>query len=105
MESETDHFRIEMLKSRLGKLTGKVANIKVGGASQTEQSEIKYRIEDALNATRSAIEEGIVEGAGTALLRCSESLDSTGAIKEYAAGIEIVKQALSAPFKKIISNG
>lgn len=105
MDSETDNFRMEMLKSRLGKLTGKVANIKVGGASQTEQTEIKYRIEDALNATRSAIEEGIVEWAGTALLRCAESLTTTNAIKEYAAWTNIVKQALSAPFKKIISNG
>lgn len=105
MDQEKDSFRLEMLKSRLWKLTWKVANIRVGGASQTEQTEIKYRIEDALNATRSAIDDWIVEWAGTALLRCSAKLESDSPIKEYSAWVEIVKNALSAPFKKIISNG
>lgn len=103
IESESDSFSIEKLKDRLSKLTGKAANIKVGGASDTEQTEIKYRIEDALNATRSAIEEGVVEGAGTALLRCSEiELENKG--REYSAGFKLVLDAIRAPFKKIINN-
>ena len=113
LKDEKDTFRIEKLKERLGKLTGKIANIKVGGASQTEQSEIKYRIEDALNATKSAIEDGIVEGAGTALLRCSENLNVMTIEKmveedkgrEFSAGIDIVRRAIQAPFKMIIQNG
>jgi chaperonin GroEL len=102
---EEDSFRKEKLKERLWKLTGKIANIKVWGASQTEQSEIKYRIEDALNATKTAIEDGIVEWAWTALVRCIDSLNIDSVNREFDAWVDIVKQALSAPFKKIISNG
>ena len=106
LDQEQDTFRKEKLKSRLGKLTGKIANIKVGGASSTEQTEIKYRIEDALNSTKSAIEDGIVEGAGTALLRCASSLDKIVSVnREFDAWVSIVKMSLSAPFKKIITNG
>ncbi len=104
LKSEKDHFRIEKLKDRLAKLTGKAANIKVGGASDTEQTEIKYRIEDALNATKSAIEEGIVEGAGTALLR-SSNIDFESNGREYDAGFKLVLEAAKAPFKRIIKNG
>lgn len=103
LDWETDSFKIEKLKARLWKLTGKIANIKVGGASQTEQTEIKYRIEDALNATKSAIEDWIVEGAWTALLRCDINLQPVG--REFDAWVDIVRKSLSAPFRKIISNG
>jgi chaperonin GroEL len=105
MDGEKDSFKIEKLKERLGKLNGKVANIRVGGASEAEQSEVKYRIEDALNATKLAIEDGIVEGAGTALLRSSELINLDPVNREYDAGVAIVKKSMQAPFKKIISNG
>lgn len=105
IEWEADPFRSEKLKERLGKLNGKIANIKVWWASSTEQSEIKYRIEDALNATKSAIETGIVEWAWTALLRCSSSLSLEAVSREFDAWVEMVRLALAAPFKKIISNG
>lgn len=101
---EKDDFIKEKLKDRLSKLTGKAANIKVGGASDTEQTEIKYRIEDALNATKSAIEEGIVEGAGTALLRCS-NLEFEQRDREFDAGVRLVLDSIQSPFKKIIKNG
>lgn len=104
MEWEKDHYRTEKLKERLSKLTGKAANIKVGGASDTEQIEIKYRIEDALNATKSAIEEGVVEGAWTALARCSQLIDLEEGSPEFNAGVKIVKNAMTAPFKRIIKN-
>jgi len=105
LNQETDSFRKEKLKERLGKLTWRIANIKVGWASTTEQTEIKYRIEDALNATKTAIEDGIVEWAWTALLRCSQNINLTSVGSEFDAGVEIVKKAIQAPFKKIILNG
>lgn len=105
LSNETDPFRIEKLKERLGKLTGKIANIKVWGASQTEQSEVRYRIEDSLNSTKSAIQDGIVEWGGTALLRISEKLNPIdGEWREFNAGISIVKEAIRSPFKNIINN-
>ena len=103
-KDEKDIFKIEKLKDRLGRLTGSIANIKVGGASETEQTEIKYRIEDALNATKSAIQEGIVEGGGVALLKASLLKREDLSNKEYDAGIEIVLNALSKPIKKIVDN-
>ncbi len=104
LKDEKDLFIVSKLQERLGKLTGSIANIKVGGASETEQVEIKYRIEDALNATKSAIEDGIVEGGGVALLKCSkfEIEDST---KEFTAGVQIVMNALKVPLETIVSNG
>lgn len=105
LNDEKDTFRIEKLKDRLGRLTGSIANIKVGGASETEQIEIKYRIEDALNATKSAVQEGIVAGGGTALLNCYNLISSENKNKEFAVGIEIVKNALLMPLKTIVNNG
>jgi len=105
LESEKDSFKIEKLKERMGKLTGKIASIKIGWASETEQSEIRYRIEDAINATKSAIDSGIVEWAGTALLRCSNIVAPEWLSKESEAWFNIVKMAIKAPFKKIIQNG
>lgn len=104
LKKEKDVFRKEKLKERLGRLTGSIANIQVGGASESEQMEIRYRIEDALNATKCAIEEGIVEGGGVALLRCSNfNIESEDA--EFNVGAEIVRKALSTPIKAIVKNG
>jgi chaperonin GroEL len=106
LKEEKDEFKIHKLKERLGKLKGQIANIKVGGASETEQTEIKFRIEDALNATRSAIQEGIVEGGGVALLKAGKDIKlmpENG--KEFEAGVAIVLNALNKPLKKILENG
>jgi len=103
MATEKDIYKTEKLKDRLGKITGSVANIKVGGASETEQTEIKYRVEDAINATKSAIQEGIVEGGGVALLKCSFDIEPTG-VKEYDAGMEIVLESLKIPVIGIATN-
>jgi len=107
LKTEKDIYNREKLKNRLGKLTGSVANIKVGGASETEQTEIKYRIEDALNSTKSAIKEGIVEGGGIALLKCSllpVSFNNKHGDKELDAGISIVYNALNKPLQTIVEN-
>ncbi len=105
LKDEKDLFKIEKLKERLGKLNGSIANIKVGGASETEQTEIKYRIEDALNSTKSAIKDGIVEGGGTALLRLAETLKrKEDANEEYIAGYNIVKKVMEMPAKQILLN-
>jgi chaperonin GroEL len=106
LEGEKDTFKIEQLKKRLGRLNGSVANIKAGGASEAEQVEMRYRIEDALNATKSAIEEGVVEGGGMALLRCQSGIKvPEGMNKEFAVGVDIVRKALDTPFKQIVDNG
>jgi len=105
---EQDEYNKEKLMIRLGRLTGSIANIRVGGASESEQTEVKYRIEDALNATKSAIEEGIVEGGGMALLKCINGFmppESRIESKEFNEGIEIVRKALSKPLQKIADNG
>ena len=106
LAKEKDLFKVSKLKDRLGRLSGSIANIKIGGASETEQNEIKYRIEDALNATKYAIQEGIVEGGGVALLKASRSFNGkeSGGNKEVMAGMEIVYHALREPIKKIVSN-
>lgn len=104
LEGEKDLFRKEKLKDRLGMVNGSIAKIRVGGASESEQIERRYRIEDALNATKSAVEEGIVEGGGVALLKCSDFKVPAGN-KEFNTGVEIVRNALSAPLKKIANNG
>lgn len=105
LRTENDLFKKEKLKERLWSLNGKIANIKVWGSSETEQQEIKYRIEDALNATKSAIEEGIVEWAWVTLLRCSDELKNNGKTPEEKAWFDIIKKALQSPFKTIIENG
>lgn len=107
-EEKKDIFKLEKLKDRLGRLTGSIANIRVGGASETEQTEIRYRIEDAINSTKSAIEEGIVEGGGTALLRCYNKLRNRipdGLSEEEERGFNIVVNSLIAPIKNIVENG
>lgn len=104
LKEEKDIFNKEKLKDRLGRLTGSIANIKAGGASETEQMELRYRIEDSLNSTKSAIEEGIVEGGGVALLRCDIINTITAVGEEFDMGIKIVQKALEAPLKKIVDN-
>ncbi len=104
IKEEKDHFVLNKLRDRLGRLTGSIANIKVGGASESEQTELQYRIEDAINATKSAIEEGIVEGGGCALLRCA-NLDLVDIKEEeFNRGILIVEEALKAPLIQIVKN-
>lgn len=101
-ESEYDK---DKMKGRLAKLTSGVAIIKVGGASETEVKERKDRVEDALNSTKAAVEEGIVLGGGTALLRATKVLDNVKvANNDQEVGVSIIRKALSAPFKQIVDN-
>lgn len=105
IEATTSDYDKEKLQERLAKLAGGVAVIRVGGATETEVKEKKDRIDDALNATRAAVEEGIVPGGGVALLRAKSAL--TGLIGENAdvtAGISIVLRALEAPIRQIADN-
>merc|ERR1712023_236094 len=98
-------YEKEKLQERLAKLSGGVAVIKVGGASEVEVSEVKVRITDALNATRCAVEEGIVPGGGTALLYASEDLDQVETQNfDQKQGVDIVRQALKIPCKTIAAN-
>lgn len=92
------------LRTRIAKLASGVAVVRVGGATEVEMVERKYRIEDALNATRAAAEEGIVPGGGSALYLCSKSLKADETDREVAAGVDVVVQACQAPLRKIISN-
>lgn len=103
-ESSSDYDR-EKLQERLAKLVGGVAVINVGAASEVEMKEKKARVEDALNATRAAVEEGIVPGGGTALLRASLTLKSlTGLSAEQQAGVNIVRRSLEEPLRQIAGN-
>jgi chaperonin GroEL len=105
IEETTSDYDKEKLQERLAKLAGGVAVIRVGGATETEVKEKKDRIDDALNATRAAVEEGIVAGGGVALLRAKASLAGlTGANPDVTAGISIVLKALEAPIRQIAEN-
>ena len=104
MEETTSDYDKEKLQERLAKLSGGVAVIKVGAATEIEMKERKLRIEDALNATRAAVEEGIVSGGGTILLDIIDSMKDFNEAGEVAMGIEIVKRALEAPIKQIAEN-
>jgi chaperonin GroEL len=95
----------EKLQERLAKLSGGVALIKVGAATEIEMKEKKARVEDALHATRAAVEEGIVPGGGTALLRSIAALDSLKLKDDEATGANIVRSALEAPARRIAENG
>jgi co-chaperonin GroES (HSP10) len=103
-EETTSDYDREKLKERLAKLAGGVAVIKVGAATETEMKEKKARVEDALNATRAAVEEGIVPGGGVALLRASEALDSLKLSGDEATGVSIVRRALEEPIRTIVEN-
>ncbi|MDY2803089.1 MAG: chaperonin GroEL [Limosilactobacillus sp.] len=100
----TSDFDKEKLQERLAKLSGGVAVVRVGAATETEMKEKKYRIEDALNATRAAVQEGFVPGGGTALVNVLPALDEVEATGDEATGVNIVKDALEAPVRQIAEN-
>jgi chaperonin GroEL len=104
VEETTSDYDREKLQERLAKLAGGVAVIKVGAATETEMKERKARVEDALNATRAAVEEGIVPGGGVALLRASEALDSLKLSGDEDTGVGIVRRALEEPIRQIVEN-
>ena len=105
IENTTSDFDREKLQERLAKLSGGVAVIKVGAATESELKEIKHRIEDALQATRAAVEEGIVAGGGVAFLAASSALDTVETVdSDEKIGVEIIRKALAAPVKKIADN-
>jgi len=104
IEETTSDYDKEKLQERLAKLAGGVAVIKVGGATEVEVKERKDRVDDALNATRAAVEEGIVPGGGVALLRASRFIDVEGDNADQEAGINIIRRALQAPVRQISEN-
>jgi chaperonin GroEL len=104
IEDTTSDYDKEKLQERLAKLAGGVAVIKVGGATEVEVKEKKDRVDDALNATRAAVEEGIVAGGGAALLRAAWAIKAQGDNEDQQAGIDIVRKALEAPIRQISEN-
>jgi chaperonin GroEL len=105
IESTTSDYEKEKLQERLAKLAGGVAVLYVGAPTETEMKEKKDRVDDALAATRAAVEEGIVPGGGVALLRCTRALDELNGINEDEnIGIGIIKSALEAPLHQIVAN-
>jgi chaperonin GroEL len=104
IEETTSDYDREKLQERLAKLAGGVAIVKVGAATELAMKEKKARVEDALNATRAAVEEGIVPGGGVALLRASKALDSLKLSGDEATGVEIVRRALEEPIRQIVHN-
>ncbi|NOZ22321.1 MAG: chaperonin GroEL [Planctomycetes bacterium] len=104
IETTTSDYDREKLQERLAKLAGGVAEVRVGAATETEMKEKKARVEDALHATRAAIEEGVVPGGGVALLRCASVLDDLNLDGDDAFGVQIVRNALSMPLKCIAAN-
>jgi len=104
VDKTTSDYDREKLQERLAKLVGGVAVIKVGAATETEMKEKKARVEDAMHATRAAVEEGIVPGGGVALARCAAALDKVKADGEEQIGINIVKRAITEPLRQIVEN-
>jgi len=104
VEKTTSDYDREKLQERLAKLVGGVAVIKVGAATETEMKEKKARVEDAMHATRAAVEEGIVPGGGVALARCAASLEKVKADGDEQIGINIVKRAITEPLRQIVEN-
>lgn len=104
IEETTSDYDREKLQERLAKLVGGVAVINVGAATETEMKEKKARVEDALNATRAAVEEGIVPGGGVALVRCLPALDKVKVRDEEAFGVKIIRRALEEPLRQIAAN-
>lgn len=104
VEETTSDYDREKLQERLAKLVGGVAVINVGAATETEMKEKKARVEDALNATRAAVEEGIVPGGGVAFLRCLPALKNLKLEEDQQVGVEIIKKALEEPIKQIVNN-
>ena len=105
IEETTSDYDREKLQERLAKLAGGVAVINVGAATETEMKEKKMRVEDALHATRAAVEEGIVAGGGVALIRCIAAIEAVkGANEDEAIGVGIVKRAVEAPLRSLAAN-
>ncbi len=104
IERATSDFDKEKLQERLAKLTGGVAVIKVGAATETEMKEKKFKVEDAVHATKAAVEEGVVVGGGVALLRCLGALESLALKGDEALGVKILKKALEEPLRQIAAN-
>jgi chaperonin GroEL len=106
IEGTTSDYDREKLQERLAKLTGGVAIISVGASSEVDMKQKKARVEDALHATRAAVEEGILPGGGVALLRCREAVDAakTGAKGDEKIGVDIVSSVLDAPLRQIADN-
>lgn len=104
IELTTSDFDKEKMQERLAKLSGGVAVIKVGAVTETEMKERKFKVEDAVHATRAAVEEGVVVGGGVALLRCLSALDKLGAKEDELIGITILKRALEEPARMIAYN-
>jgi chaperonin GroEL len=102
-ETTSDYDR-EKLQERLAKLVGGVAVIKVGAATETEMKEKKARVEDAMHATKAAVEEGIVPGGGVALLRCTKAVESVKSEGDEAVGISIIRRVLEEPLRQIAGN-
>jgi chaperonin GroEL len=105
IEETTSDYDREKLQERLAKLVGGVAVINVGAATETEMKEKKARVEDALHATRAAVEEGIVPGGGVAYLRCLKSLDKVQVAEGEKFGLDLVRRALEEPMRQIAENG
>jgi chaperonin GroEL len=104
IENTTSDYDREKLQERLAKLVGGVAVIKVGAATETEMKEKKARVEDALHATRAAVEEGIVAGGGVALLRAQKALDLLKLSDEQQVGVRIIRRAIEEPLRQIVAN-
>jgi chaperonin GroEL len=104
IEETTSDYDREKLQERLAKIIGGVAVINIGAATETEMKEKKARVEDALNATRAAVEEGIVSGGGVALVRCITALESVKVKGDEKSGISLLKRALVEPLKQIARN-
>ncbi len=104
IEDTTSDYDREKLQERLAKLTGGVARINVGAATETEMKEKKARVEDALHATRAAVEEGIVPGGGVSLLRCEKALDRLQLEGDEATGADIIRRSISEPLRQLVFN-
>jgi chaperonin GroEL len=104
VEETTSDYDREKLQERLAKLVGGVAVIKVGAATETEMKEKKARVEDAMHATKAAVEEGIVPGGGVALLRCTKAIDAIKVTGDEAVGVAIIRRALEEPLRQIAGN-
>jgi len=104
IDNTTSDYDREKLQERLAKLVGGVAVVKVGAATETEMKEKKARVEDALHATRAAVEEGVVAGGGVAFIRAQPILDTLKVSDEQRTGIQIIKRAIEEPLRQIVQN-
>ena len=104
IEESTSDYDSEKLQERLAKLAGGVAVINVGASTETEMKEKKARVEDALHATRAAVEEGIVAGGGVAILRCAKAIENTKCEGDEAVGAQIVRRSIESPLRQLCSN-